>query len=255
MILHSDFYAGVVTYSDLTIPSDKYPALWDPPTHRALIRERARRHRGGKPAAYPLSGIVICARCLRRMTVFRSRQGNIYYRCRTHVRRALTGISCHLNTIPAHRLLAAIEQLLLQLQDPEALATLLRAGPDRTSLQRQHARALADIAAIDQKRQRLALAYADGTMLPGIYRTADDHLLEEMATATARRDTHAAALATLPAPDDLRAAVADLLERVAATPDWLRTAPTPEIRAALLRSGIRIYVENRQITRITLSPD
>ena len=255
MILNNDFYAGIVTYSDLTVPSDLFPALWDPLTHRALIRERARRHRGGKPAAYPLSGIVICARCLRRMTVFRSRHGNIYYRCRTHVRRALTGIPCHLNTIPAHRLLDAIEQLLLRLQDPAALADLLQEGPDRVHLQRQHARALADVAAIDEKRHRLALAYADGTMLPGIYRDADDRLLDDLATATARRDAHAARLATLPTPGDLRTAVADLLERVAAAPDWLRTAPTPEIRAALLRSGIRIYVEERQIIRITLSPD
>jgi hypothetical protein len=41
-ILLNDFYAGYVTYRDLAndAPSDKFPALWNPDTHQAIIRER-----------------------------------------------------------------------------------------------------------------------------------------------------------------------------------------------------------------------
>jgi len=188
------------------------------------------------------------------MTVYRNRW-TTYYRCRTHADKRTTGTPCHPNYIQISTLLEALQQLLERLRDPAILQQLLQDGTDRGQLQRDRAALEARIQPIQKKRERLALAFSDGTMQPDIYRAADDHLLEDLAGLVRRRDHLAGRLATLPSAADLRANIQHILAQTHLDPNWLRNAPPLQTRTALYNAGIRIYVLQNHITRITISPD
>ena len=256
-ILYNDRYAGLITYGPhlvATDPSPAYPAAWDPATHRAILQERARRRRGGHPRVSPISGLVFCARCGYALEL--NRPHAVYnYRCYTHANRRALGRSCHTNTIRADVLLDAIQQTLSTLRDPAALDALLTAAaPNRAPFEAQRAHLVAAIAALKQKRERLALAFADQTMTADVYRDADDHLLEDLQAATRQLTDVGDQLAVQPTPEDHRAALEDLLATLATDPGWLRTGPVDQVRAALLRTGLRLYVENGHLVRITITP-
>jgi len=256
-ILYNDRYAGLITYGPhlvATDPSPAYPAAWDPATHRAILQERARRRRGGHPRVSPISGLVVCNRCGCAMELNHPHR-HYNYRCYTHANRRALGRSCHTNTIRAATLLDAIQQTLLSLRDPTTLDALLAgAAPGRAPLEAQRAHLLVTIAALKQKRERLALAFADQTMTADVYRDADDLLLNDLQTATRQLTDVGDRLATQPTPEDHRAALEDLLATLTADPGWLRTGPVDQVHAALARTGLRLYIENGHLLRITITP-
>lgn len=249
-MLLNDFYAGYVTYGEARNdhPSDKYPALWDPDTHQAIVQERARRCRGGKPPASAISGVAICARCGWKM-VARRHRGRLYYSCAKHNCQRRWG-PCHCNWTDSAGIFSAIETTIQALALPGAIETaLITAGPDRTALQSELGAAQGVLQAVETKRQRLALALADGKMTADIYRTTDDQLIEELERAAAHLIQTQTRLASLPSIEERRAA----LETLIIHPDWLRTGPIQQTRAALLQSGLRVLVENGQIVETIIS--
>jgi len=54
---------------------------------------------------------------------------------------------------------------------------------------------------------------------------------------------------------DLHANIQHILTQTHLDPNWLRNAPPLQTRTALYNAGIRIYVRQNHITRITISPD
>jgi DNA invertase Pin-like site-specific DNA recombinase len=242
-ILHNDGYAGFIHWRDATTsdPSPRFTPLWTPDELVAIRRERVRRHKGGHPPASILSGIVVCARCGWTMTAEHKRS-ILHYRCNRHLERR----DCHANTTRADRLLAALAAYIQLLAQPGGIdVELERCVPDQTGLAADLERARGDVQRIRSRRDRLALLVSDGTMTADVYRSADDHLVEELEEAAARLAAAQTKLAAHPPLDEQRAQLTDLI----ATPGLL---DDPANRLQLYRAGIRIIVEEREIVEIRL---
>jgi DNA invertase Pin-like site-specific DNA recombinase len=252
-MLLNDIYAGYVRHGDIVSdhPSDKFPALWDAETHRAIVAERRLRaqQKGGRAPASIVSGIAICARCGWKMTAHRDRNERLYYICAKHNTKQRWG-PCHCNCISVDRIIEAVHKTLAALASPAALDTALaQSAPDRADIKDQVRRAQATLQNVQAKRQRLALALADGQMTGDVYRLADDQLIEDLEHATHLVTDAQARLATIPSLDDRRAA----LQKLIATPAWLLDSPIEDVRPLLLRSGLRVHVENGQIVEVIIS--
>ena len=246
----NDLYAGILRYDDLVIESDKFPPAWDGDTYAEVLRERQHRHRGGQRRVLPVSGIVICARCGRRMTADRYDHNReiIYYRCGTRKRRRVTGEDCHANTIKAAVVMQAVEltfsaftsreEILRNLEDESGKAEALRAELERIT---------AAIADIGERRRRLALLVETGAMLADVYRERDDALVTELDTAATHRSAIASELLHLPDLSEQADAVWEIAQR---PPGWLADTDPEQGYATLHAAGLRVLVENSTILRI-----
>jgi len=104
----------------------------------------------------------------------------------------------------------------------------------------------AQTAAIEKKQDRLADLAADGIIDTEAARRRTAALTEQLAAAgKALRDAKDR-LTTLPDPAEMR----QRLEQIAEHVD-LRGRPLEEVRADLMRAGVRIYVEEHEIVKIT----
>jgi DNA invertase Pin-like site-specific DNA recombinase len=182
-IMHNDTYAGFPAWDGTTptAPSPHYPALWDLPTHAAVIRERARRgrphNRRAKSTGSPLAGVVFCGRCGSTLTRQRHPNRRTYsYRCSKHARSSVTGQPCHNNYVTQRKLYAALTDHLQHLAThPTALDQAL-ATPDTTDHQADILHVDRRLADLDTRRNRLALALAAGHLDPQMYKKTDDLL-------------------------------------------------------------------------------
>lgn len=252
-ILLNDFYAGYVTYRDLTNsePSDKFPALWDPETHQRVIRERQRRAEswGGAYRSSRISGIVVCSRCGWKMIAHRGERWGLAYRCAKHNQARRYG-RCHPNWINAELIFQALHEALRGFHDdPAAIEEMLaQTAPDRPQLEEDLERARAAAKAVQAKRERLALTLADGKMTADVYRAADDRLIEELEHVTSQATEIQTRLARLPSLEERRTDLEDL----AADPDWILEGPVGEVQAKLRRSGLRVIVEEGKVEEIVI---
>ncbi|MFN3077425.1 MAG: recombinase family protein [Alphaproteobacteria bacterium] len=250
-ILNNDCYAGIVQWRDVRLeaPSDRFPARWDAETFAAIVRERQRRTQAPymRSGGGPYTGVAYCRRCGYRMARESSR-GRWYLRCSLHVRKALTGRTCHFNSTPEHRVTSAIRDWLAEFVTPErvdqALAEL-GAGGEGERIREDAARARAVIRNCDQQRERLALNLAGGYLDGAMYRTLDDRLLEQLRAETTRAAELDRMLANLPDLAERRA----LLEQMARMFDRLVDLGEPaEVARALQAAGIRAWCEEGRVT-------
>ena len=252
-MMANDVYAGFPHFDHVEpeYPSPHYPALWDPDTHAAVIRERNRRRRDryNKTAGSPLAGVVFCARCGHQMSRQLAHHKHWWLRCTKHAHRSHTGVSCHRNYIREDRVVAHIATYLAALATPAALDAALIITDDTTQLH-QEISALGDhLAELEVRRQRLALALAAGQMDPQVYRSADDLLLADVVATRSRLLDLQVLLAAAPDPAQRRAA----LEALAAIfPDLVATAPPVRTRTLLQNAGLRVEIEAGAITSIRL---
>lgn len=249
-MLMGDFYAGYVTYGDARNPepSDKFPALWNPETHQAIIQERDRRQAGGRPPSSALSGILVCARCGWKMTAHRCK-GVLHYRCSKHNLKRRFG-ECHCNWTPASRVFDVLEIYLFDLATLAAIDDeLRRAIPDHSTLETDIEQTRAHVTDLKAKRLRLAHAFRDSKMTADIYRIADDELLEEMEQATRHLAMLQTRLAAFPSLEERRVALKQLIRK----PGWIRKGPLNHVRALLLQSGLQIRIDNGQVTNIIIT--
>jgi DNA invertase Pin-like site-specific DNA recombinase len=250
-MLHNDTYAGRPAWGKYrhTTPSPLYPALWDETTYQAILRERRRRsgrkHR--RRQGSPLANVAYCARCGGRMT--RTRHKTQYWlRCATHNSRTVTGHpGCHSNKIRELTILAAVTSYVAGLLTSNDLTARLTARDPNTALHAQLIRLDHALSDLNQKRQRLALALASGTIDPEIYRTTDDLILDDINKLNDAKDNIQGQLHTTPDPAVRYRTILDL-SRQLTQPD----TPAIELSTALQDAGIRIECENRQITAIYL---
>jgi DNA invertase Pin-like site-specific DNA recombinase len=253
-VVHNDVYAGVITWGDVQSPdpSPHFPHLWDPATHAAVIRERARRtqHPRDKSAGSPLAGVVFCGKCGYQLTRHKNRSGSYSLRCSKHNRASVTGEPCHPNHIPEQEVISALSAHLRDLVTPaaldEALVTLDLAAPldDRLA---EGDRRLADLAT---RRERLALTLAAGKMDPQIYRRADDLLLADVDVLNREHANLQTQLAAIPSIDDRRAALLALADLL---PHLVTAAPSVRVRTLLQNAGLHVTVEAGAITSIDLT--
>jgi len=253
-ILHNDTYAGYPYWGHTaaTETSPHYPALWDPDTHAAVIRERQRRnrHRYHKSAGSPLAGVVFCTRCGHAMSRY-NRHGKTYtLRCSTHNHKSQTGIACHYNEIKESTVIAAITGYLATLADPAALARALATTDNTASLRTDLVHVDRRLNDLSARRERLALALAAGQMDPQIYRSADDTLLADVETL---QEQHHHLQILLAAAPDLAARRTALQAIIPIFPDLIHRSPPAQVRTLLQNAGLRIECEAGAITSIQLT--
>lgn len=251
-ILKNDVYAGFPSWGTARpkTPSDRFPALWDPPTHAAIIRERRRRRvvyppgRGG-----PLTGVAFCLRCGGKMGRAKSRQGVRCLRCNTQSDRIRKGGSCHGNHISESQTITAVAAYLAELTTAEAQEVALsRIAPSpgrEAELEATERRAQA----LEAQRKRIALVLATGDMEVSIYREADRELLERLEIARAQAAEARAELEALPDREARRAALEAVLEGFAQA---LAEDEPVRVSTLLQNAGIRVYIENGEVITVTL---
>jgi DNA invertase Pin-like site-specific DNA recombinase len=252
-LLLSDIYVGIIEYGEIRSEmSDKFPALWDKDTYRAVLGERGRRRTGGRPPASPLTGMVVCQRCGYRMSsTFNNRRR--YFRCASHSNPLLP--DCHPNHVQEAVVIEAVEKALALLStDKEIDAALAQVAPEAADLEREVERARRAMQTVEEKRTRLALVLAEGQMSAGVYRDADDDLVTELERAA---QTLAGAQRRLVAVPDLgerrRALVALRDMMLAGQPSgWLKARPIATVRPLLLQVGIRVFCEDREILKVAV---
>lgn len=251
-----DLYAGVVACGEFAAdePSDKFPALWDEATYRAVVRERERRHRGGHAPVSPVSGLVFCVRCGWRMAATGGSKRPRSFRCVKHANKSLYG-ACHPNHVKVAVVETAVERALAAAAtDADVTATVAQSAHGYAQLRQEVAQAAHAAQAVRQKRRRLALALADGKMMADVYRTADDTLIEEQRIVTATLADAQARAARLPSVEEREASLRQLrdltLEHGAS--GWLRAAPVEEMRTLLREIGVEVWCEERKIVRIVV---
>jgi len=243
-ILQNDTYAGYVTFGDARAKSDKFPALWDEDTHRLLKQERANRSVGGRKPASPVSGIAYCERCGYALAIrARYADGDARFACLSHARR-YTGAyePCHPNSVKESVLTGFVDALLSRL----AVVDALMGKRDSTDLERQVLEAEAEVERLRERHKRLALRVAEGVVAVDAARDADRELQARLDAARATRDAALETLSLRPDPDEVRAELSEL----AGTS--VRDLPTLQVRAALKRAKLRVYVEEGEIVRATI---
>jgi len=248
-MMNNDTYAGLVTFGELhsAEPSDKFPALWDQETHRAIIRERQRRYRGGSGPASPVSSIVFCNRCGWAMTSF-ERNGVRQFRCNRHDTYRSTQ-PCHHNSIREDTIIEALQKVIeIELQRPGGIeAALEKIGPGRATVEQEIEAIQAQITAIETKQDRLADLAADGIIGRDAARRRTAALAEQLTAADKALADAKERLTILPDPAEMRARFEQIVRHVD-----LRSRPLEEVRADLIRAGVRVYVEEHEIVKITL---
>lgn len=246
--LQSDVYAGYVNWGEARNPepSGHFPALWDQATHAAILREReARKGSYRHPRSGPLSGVVFCHRCGSQMgrTMMTHRPG-YYLRCsrHSHRNRHPGNNGCHPNHIPETEVMDALAEWLAAFTTPEAIEQALarQSGDDLEGEIERLERRLDELA---PKRQRLALAYADGKMDLDIYHQADGELRDAEDSARVRLAELRTMIAARPDPEMRRRYV----EEVLAGGLDLTTVPPDELGSALHQAGVQVYVEDRRV--------
>jgi len=255
-ICYNDAYAGLIVWGEtrLAEPSTRFPARWDAITHARIVAERQRRSLHGytRRGAGPYSGLAFCARCGGRMYRIHDRRW-WYWRCSTHSSRAITGVACHSNRIPEHRITSAAAAFLETLSTAEALdAALASIGTNddaaRLAADLVTARRLAD--ELVGQRRRLALAYAAGKMELGIYATADEDITHRLGSEERRATELQLAIAAMP---DIATRRAELEHIAADFPAIVERAPPAEVSAILQRAGVRIEIEQHRVISVRLT--
>ena len=250
-MMNNDTYAGLVAHggTQTTEPSNKFPALWDEETYRAILRERDRRHRGGSSPASPVSGIVICAQCgCHMVSLMYTRVAHPYriFRCRTHVNKRVTGKGCHSNQIKESVIIAVLEDALRELAKPGSLEVALEsAQPARSVLIEAVEQAQTHVETIKEKQYRLAVLAEDQILDVDAVARRTAELAKQLQAADKILTGATQQLMALPDYDSRRASLAEAL----ALPD-LHSRPMDVTRGILHRAGLRVLVRNRQIERI-----
>ncbi len=248
--MHNDTFAGIVSWGDLTIAgiSDRFPALWDPPTYRAILKERRRRavawtrHDGS-----PLAGVAFCGRGSSRMHCIPATRERPYLRCGRHAIKHRTGIPCHPNTILEHKVLAALTQFIAEELTPEAIAATVSQSDPAAPLRAELEDLQRAITRLENQRRRIALDRAEEIMLPDAYRLADDSLLERLGHA---QDQAAALVAEIESLPDPAARAAHLQAIAASFAQDLEEKPPSTIATALQNAGLGIWIESGEISYI-----
>lgn len=260
-ILHNDTYAGLPDWGPYQseTPAASFPVLWDTETHTAILAERRRRESGKAPyvrrGGGPLTGVAFCNRCGGPMTRYRytdKGRGYVYLNCARHRRKSITGISCHHNNIAEWRVLEAVAQFLESIITPEALDMALASLADEDTCATRQAEldaAHTRIADIERQRERLALALAGGQMDAAIYRVTDDRLLARLETEQERGRDLARELETVPDVGARREALSKLAGQFR---ELAASADPAEIAAMLQAAGIRVWIEDNQVVRVSI---
>jgi len=252
-ILNNDTYAGFPSWGGVTPeqPSSHFPALWDKATFATIRAERAGRTKSkGRRSYSMLLQVAYCDRCDQPMWSGQS-HGKHALRCSTHSRyhRRRSSPPCHYNHIPRQTVIDALTELFrAELTDAD-LTGLMTGSEQRATLAAQLRHTTQQIDDLDRQRTRLALALAQGNMDINVYQSADTELKRQLDAWQRERDETQSQLDATPDIEQRRATINHIHEQI----DSLWTQPPHEINALLRQSGIRVYIADRQITRIVIT--
>jgi len=248
MALTNDTYAGYPTWRNARPkePSLHYPALWDPDTYAAVLRERAARgYRASHSSA--LLDVAFCARCGGRMTrhvVKLKRKTYVYLRCGRHSDHG----TCHGNHVLDEDARHAVEQFLASaLSDNARVERLVEAQVrPRADLEAELGVLDARQEEIAAQRQRLALALAAGGMDVQMYRQADDVLLDELDAVNAAYQSVEVRLEAQLGPAQRRTAINDILGAL----PYLWEIPPRKAATMLQNVGLYVWCEDGEVSRV-----
>jgi DNA invertase Pin-like site-specific DNA recombinase len=190
------FYTGLVPYYGVNERGQKRKrqnavALY-PGKHPALVPQdlydqvqRARKMRRTAPGTprtrtksyvYPLSGLLVCGHCGKKMRASSNKNGTRYYRCATRLQQR---DSCVQITLRADWVEEAVMERLLNIKLPADWRERLRARFDRTDESRR-----AERGAVKQKLARLRELYLEGDIERDDYQQRRENYRESLANLT-----------------------------------------------------------------------
>ncbi len=251
-IVANNAYAGFPRWGDAVYdgegPSPHYEPIWDAAMFAAVVQERERRKEAGyvRRGAGPLSGVARCARCGYAMGRVFNGTNFHYLRCTTHAHRNIDPYqrTCHKNWVREDRALTVLGDYIRALGTDDTLDRIMarrqeqRQGDESAEELDRLRHQLADL---DGRRERLALAYAAGDMALAYYRKADDALASRQDAAQRRAAELERYLASLPDLDTKREQLSWFFQNVDAL---LEQAEPAEISKALQQAGFVLYCED-----------
>jgi len=237
-----DIYTGYLQWGDVRNeqPSDKFPHLWDPDTHKAIIRERHRRARnaGGSEIATFLSGVVICGECGHKMAHTSSTRpwgSYSYYQCRSRKR---YDTDCQPNNVREADLIDAFDAWLDSVKNVGIDVVIKRGvAEDAERLQSERDALEGERAYAHGQLDRLAAAVAAGTIRPETARATEAKLYDRADALGARIAALYEQLAALPNADEQRAYLEQILHLGASNLDNTRKH---RLNRALRNLGVRV---------------
>jgi len=258
-IMQNDTYAGLVSWGPwkAETPSDKFPALWDPDTYRAIVRERTRRSDGqfSHPRSSPLRGVAFCHRCGGPMgskhQLLKDGTKATYLRCSRHASGCRTGFRCHYNSIPLAEVLKALDTWIASFATVEAIEEAIAETPDQERVQGDLARAEDTLDDLHLQQRRLALAYARGSMSIVVYHDASAELGAQVERAERQVASLRQELAALPSQEERLEAARAVFQRYS---QELARADPQQARRGLIAAGVEIRIEDNAIQWIGFRP-
>jgi hypothetical protein len=143
-----------------------------------------------------------------------------------------------------------VAEYLAEFEDPVAVAERLAEAPDKDRAAARLAEIDQQSDAAEQKRRRLALAYAGGAMDMVMYRETDDGILDDLARLEAEADVVRAVLARVVDPEQR---FGEIQETRLLLDEMFDEMPAIEIATALRNIGLRVEIENRQIVSVSVT--
>ena len=261
-LLRNPFLRGLIVYyrnksaeQQIVAPS-RYPAVFTSEEGAAIDAEVQRRGEMGKAAHSnrAWTGLIICARCGRRMTYQAASPRYQYYRCAFYIRRRVQGVGeCHPNMVRLDKIQAAAQATLAYYCDDAALEDALarlNTGAERQQVEQRLEELAEGIARAEAERDRLTTAYLRAILRIDEY----EERMADLASGLLAQEQERAALArrvsSLPdvgmRKEELRALIPQALKALVEGAD-------PETSRRILHETFRgIYCEDGDVVRVAL---
>jgi len=262
-LLRNPFNRGLIIWGrhsrpqqDWIVAPSRYPAIFSAEEIDLIDAELARRRelRRGASSTRPWSGLIICARCGKKMS-YACAKGHQYYRCAVHQRMHEIGSSrpCHSNHVRLEKIEEAASAALQALANEETLDAAMRSmaeGGEGSRLRRQLEEIAAAIGRIEGERERLTTAYLRSILEIDEFERRMEILAADLERQRRQATEWRRQLRRTPDPtlrrEDLRAIIPEALR-------ILNESAEPEEARRILRIAFRaIYCENGDVTRIVM---
>ena len=165
-LLKNPVSAALSTYEGKVVAQGIWLPLWDVETHRRLVIRFSQTN--ARPAQYLLSKVLVCARCGTPMTgaFYKHRGGVRYYRCSTTPDyRGCGGTYVRADDVEAH----VVSLMASALDGPALRESLTRPTPVDPQVAEE-------LAALEDRRSRLAVDLANGLIDTATWKTVVDTL-------------------------------------------------------------------------------
>lgn len=253
-LLDNPFYAGIITYGQLTAPG-KHEPIWTPAEWAELRAERRRRRVTRGKSASPFSGLVRCRTCNASMVYNATRPGRqyAYFLCtKGSLRKTEQRKGYHRCCVRVERIREAVLDKVAELQDPEGLkeACRDREAEQRATLQRDRQKLEAKLEEHGVRVRRLLDAHTRwGHVSVEAFDEAMAKAADQQAAYEVKLAEAIAMQEALPSPERRVELIVDLASRAE---EVLDSEDVKEANAWLAGRVRAIWCEGREVVGVEL---